>query len=83
MAKERKRNGGVSVLDRDVASPELSGGTTAANVERDRIAERAYELYVQRGGEDGRDLDDWLEAEREVERRRDTARTASSGEPTD
>jgi hypothetical protein len=25
-----------------------------------------YELYLQRGASDGRDTDDWLEAEREV-----------------
>ena len=36
------------------------------NVERSRIAERAYELYVNRGREEGRDVDDWLEAEREL-----------------
>lgn len=27
---------------------------------------RAYHLYLERGAEHGRDLDDWLEAEREV-----------------
>ena len=31
-----------------------------------RIAVRAYELYQERGGRDGRDLDDWLEAERAI-----------------
>ena len=30
------------------------------------IASRAYELYVQRGGGHGRDLDDWLLAKREL-----------------
>jgi hypothetical protein len=30
------------------------------------IAKRAHELYVDRGCRDGRALDDWLEAEREV-----------------
>ena len=30
------------------------------------IAERAYELFLQRGGEHGRDWDDWLCAEREL-----------------
>ncbi len=33
---------------------------------RQRIAEKAYELYEQRGQTDGSDLDDWLEAERHV-----------------
>jgi hypothetical protein len=28
------------------------------------IARKAYELYTQRGGAPGRDVDDWLEAER-------------------
>jgi hypothetical protein len=31
-----------------------------------RIAERAYELYVQRGQEDGHALEDWLGAERQI-----------------
>jgi hypothetical protein len=33
---------------------------------RQRIAARAYELYLQRGGNDGQDFDDWLAAEREL-----------------
>jgi len=33
---------------------------------RDRIAMRAYELYLARGGFDGQDFDDWLTAEREL-----------------
>ena len=32
-----------------------------------RIARRAHELYETRGGQDGRDLDDWLQAEREID----------------
>ena len=35
----------------------------------DSIAERAYRRFEERGGEHGRDLDAWLEAERELERR--------------
>ena len=33
---------------------------------QDEIRARAYELYEQRGREDGHDLDDWLQAESEV-----------------
>ena len=33
---------------------------------RERIAARAYERYLQRGGEHGRETEDWLEAEREI-----------------
>ncbi len=30
------------------------------------ISQRAYELYVQRGGQDGHAVEDWLQAEREI-----------------
>jgi len=30
------------------------------------IAARAHELFESRGGENGRDLDDWLQAEQEL-----------------
>jgi hypothetical protein len=30
------------------------------------IASRAYELYVQRGGEHGNDVEDWVRAEKEL-----------------
>ena len=33
---------------------------------QDMIRKKAYELHEQRGGEHGRDLEDWLEAERTV-----------------
>ena len=36
----------------------------------DEIAEAAYQRYLQRGGADGWDFDDWLEAERELKARR-------------
>jgi hypothetical protein len=31
-----------------------------------RIRERAHEIYLQRGGADGSDLADWLQAEAEI-----------------
>ena len=33
---------------------------------QERIRERAYELFEQRGREDGHDFDDWITAELEV-----------------
>jgi hypothetical protein len=30
------------------------------------VARRAHELYVQRGGEDGHDVEDWLRAEKDL-----------------
>ena len=32
----------------------------------DEIAEAAYRRYLTRGGQDGADFDDWVEAEREL-----------------
>ena len=34
----------------------------------EQIRRRAYDLYVQRGRENGHDLDDWLQAESEMTR---------------
>lgn len=36
-----------------------------------RVAELAYTRYLSRGGEDGQDLEDWLEAERQLQIERD------------
>jgi hypothetical protein len=33
---------------------------------KEEIAQRAYELYAQRGGEPGRDVEDWVRAEKEL-----------------
>ncbi|HET9698017.1 MAG TPA: DUF2934 domain-containing protein [Terriglobales bacterium] len=43
----------------------LSPSQTNGNVET-AIRFRAYQLYVQRGGTHGADLEDWLRAESEI-----------------
>ena len=48
-----------------LGAPQAAGDTTAAVPDRDRVAMRAYERYLSRGGADGQAMDDWLEAERE------------------
>lgn len=40
-------------------------GTQPQNLEAE-IRRRAYELYEERGREDGRDFEDWLRAEEEL-----------------
>jgi hypothetical protein len=40
-------------------------GTQPQNLE-EKIRQRAYELYEERGREDGRDFEDWLRAEEEI-----------------
>ena len=43
---------------------------------KQQIRQRAYELYEQRGRDDGRDLDDWLQAECEIKGTRANATAA-------
>ena len=41
-----------------------------STVDSARLAEiriRAYEIYMERGGQPGHDVDDWIQAEREIE----------------
>ncbi len=51
--------------DASTRNPNQSGQPQPSRLSR--IARRAHELYEARGGQDGRDLDDWLQAEREVD----------------
>jgi hypothetical protein len=51
--------------------PSRRGGAArqapAAEPRIERISKRAHELYVARGGTHGRALEDWLQAEREID----------------
>jgi hypothetical protein len=44
---------------------EVSAGNSARDEE---IRLRAYEIYLERGEQPGSELDDWLQAERELKR---------------
>jgi hypothetical protein len=45
-----------------------TGQAQVANGPRDEeIRRRAYEIYLERGEEPGHELDDWFQAERELE----------------
>ena len=46
-----------------------AGAALSAQPTYDEIAQVAYERYISRGRSDGRDLDDWIEAERELRER--------------
>jgi hypothetical protein len=35
-------------------------------IERDKIAQRAYQIYEKRGKNHGSDFDDWVKAEQEL-----------------
>ena len=63
MAKSRKRTESPASVQ-DPANPQSAGANGADHY--DRVAQRAYELYLARGGSHGSDWDDWLAAEREL-----------------
>ena len=73
MAKFRNRD---MQPEQQQGAPQFAGNTTAAGNDRERVARRAYELYLERGAVDGQDMDDWLSAERELTGR---ARDSSGG----
>ena len=46
--------------------PTRTGQEPTSEILHSRIRERAYRLFLERGGQHGRDTQDWLEAERQV-----------------
>ena len=53
--------------ERPVQAQDARNPRPANDAAHDDIARRAYERYEERGRQPGHDLDDWLEAEREIE----------------
>ena len=51
----------------DVLQPTPDARKPITESRMNRIARRAHELYEARGGEHGRALEDWLQAEREID----------------
>lgn len=61
----RKVRTGPSAGAAGSGSPELRATDPPEGL-RGRIAVLVYQLYEQRGREDGHELEDWLEAERRI-----------------
>jgi hypothetical protein len=64
-------------MDEPSGSEEPAGSTATSNQATralqpepttEQIAQRAYEIYQARGGTEGQDIEDWLEAERQLRR---------------
>ena len=49
---------------------------------REMVTKKAHELYVKRGGNPGHELDDWLEAEKMVDRELQGTRVPPQTRPT-
>jgi hypothetical protein len=60
MAKAKTDEGTAMASDRAKARAQQ------ASVTNNDVARRAYDLYLARGCEDGHDVDDWIQAEREL-----------------
>jgi hypothetical protein len=55
-----------SCISRSMNSDNMTAAEQASDEQHAEIAQRAYELYLERGCAAGEDLDDWLRAEREL-----------------
>jgi hypothetical protein len=60
---------GDMIDDLDAPIEEDAKGEIGGEVRHRMISEAAYQLYAERGYVDGLELDDWLQAEAEVDRR--------------
>jgi hypothetical protein len=57
-----------NVESQGTSATQGEANTSAADSPRiEEIRIRAYEIYVERGGQPGHDVDDWLQAEQDLE----------------
>jgi hypothetical protein len=64
-AADRGSTNAVSAHD---TAADFADGSPGQAPSYEQIAEAAYHRFLQRGGRDGRDFDDWIEAEQELRR---------------
>ena len=65
MSKPQRKTKNIKLV-----TPEHQPSVTAENhraISKDDVARRAYELFLARGRAEGHDVEDWLEAERQLE----------------
>ena len=67
-SRAQSSSGGAASMD-TAADMSVSVNADQGNPGYDEIAEAAYHRFLRRGGQDGGDVDDWVEAERELRER--------------
>ena len=68
--RARRAKGPVNgILPVDAAKDSAAGVALAWAPSDDDIRVRAYQLYLERGGSGGTDVDDWVRAEQELHKR--------------
>jgi hypothetical protein len=64
-----------------MSAPSLAKQTSIETLPlEEQIRRRAYELYLQRGNQAGSDIEDWLQAEKEILRAESDARVDEASE---
>jgi len=63
MAKSKKTDDSIATAADRALKAQAQPATVTNSGE---VARRAYDLYLERGCEHGHDVDDWLQAERDV-----------------
>ena len=66
MPRTKNPANGASVSPKPARASKKSNGAPEYMNDSDAVARKAYEIYQNRGGDHGADLDDWLEAERQL-----------------
>jgi hypothetical protein len=67
MSLQTKKHLSLRPRPNSATQAEAAGTSAADSPQLEEIRIRAYEIYIERGGQPGHDLDDWLQAERELE----------------
>jgi DUF2934 family protein len=63
MSKSRRTKKAVATTSTQTALTVVENHNEAST---EAVAARAYQLYIERGCTHGHDLDDWIEAERQI-----------------
>src|SRR6266436_1872929 len=67
MSSKTKRNESIGSQATSTTTAETQDALARNSAREEEIKLRAYEIYLERGEQPGRELDDWLQAERELE----------------
>ena len=67
MSSKPKGNGSTGPHATPTQAAETGEASVGNSAPDEEIRRRAYEIYLERGEQQGRELDDWLQAERELE----------------
>ena len=65
--KSKDKTTGTLELQANTVPSHRDRISTHSTPNHDEVKRRAYEIYLERGGLPGQELEDWVQAEREIE----------------